>query len=62
MLRPMPLGPIPPETVRVARAVFPKGNRYFATNQYAGDAVHECAFPALFPTHGQPAQPSWQLE
>jgi hypothetical protein len=28
MLRPMPIAPIPPATARVARAAFPKGNRY----------------------------------
>ena len=28
MLRPMPIGPVPPETARVARAAFPKGHRY----------------------------------
>ena len=28
MLRPMPIQPIPPETARIARAAFPKGNRY----------------------------------
>jgi hypothetical protein len=28
MLRPMPIEPIPPETARVARAAFRKGNRY----------------------------------
>jgi hypothetical protein len=28
MLRPMPIEPVPPETARIARAAFPKGNRY----------------------------------
>jgi hypothetical protein len=28
MLRPMSIAPVPSETARVARAAFPKGNRY----------------------------------
>jgi hypothetical protein len=38
MLRPMPIDPITPESVRVARAVFHKGNRRFASNQRTGEA------------------------
>jgi transposase len=62
MLRPMPIGPISPETVRVARAGFPKGNRYLRVADARETLFTDDAFLALFPTYGQPAQPSWQLE
>jgi transposase len=61
MLRPMPIGPIPPETARVARAAFPKGNRYLRVADELETLFTDDAFLALFPTHGQPAQPPWQL-
>jgi transposase len=61
MLRPMPIGPIPPETARVARAVFPKGNRYLRVADELETLFTDDAFLALFPSHGQPAQPPWQL-
>src|SRR5918995_5862540 len=61
MLRPMPIEPIPPETARIARAAFPKGNRYLRLADELGTLFTDDAFLALFPTHGQPAQPPWQL-
>ena len=59
MLRPMPIGPIPPETARVARAAFPKGNRYLRVADELETLFTDDAFLALFPTHGQPAQPPY---
>jgi transposase len=61
MLRPMPIEPIPPDTARVARAAFPKGNRYLRLADELDTLFTDDAFLALFPTHGQPAQPPWQL-
>jgi transposase len=61
MLRPMPIEPIPPETGRVARAAFPKGNRYLRVADALETRFTDDAFLALFPTHGQPAQPPWRL-
>jgi transposase len=61
MLRPMPIEPIPPETARVARAAFPKGNRYLRVADELDILFTDDAFLALFPTYGQPAQPPWQL-
>jgi transposase len=61
MLRPMPIEPIPPETVRVARAAFPKGNRYLRVADALDTLFTDDAFGALFPTHGQPAFPPWRL-
>lgn len=61
MLRPMPIGPIPSETARVARAAFPKGNRYLRVADELETLFTDDAFLALFPTHGQPAHPPWRL-
>ena len=57
MLRPMQIGPIPSETARIARAAFPKGNRYLRVADELETLFTDDAFLALFPTHGQPAQP-----
>jgi hypothetical protein len=64
MLRPMPIGPIPSETARVARAAFPKGNRDLRMADELGTLFTDDAFLALFPTHGQPAQPlgNWRSQ
>jgi transposase len=61
MLRPMPIEPVPPETARVARAAFPKGNRYLRVADELDMLFTDEAFGALFPTHGQPACPPWRL-
>jgi hypothetical protein len=55
MLRPMPIEPLPPETTRVARAAFPKGNRYLRLADALATLFTDDAFLALFSTHGQPA-------
>jgi hypothetical protein len=61
MLRPMPIEPVPPETARVARAAFPKGHRYLRLADELDTLFTDEAFGALFPPHGQPACPPWQL-
>jgi transposase len=61
MLRPMPIGPIPSETVQVARAAFPKGNWYLKVADERETLCTDDAFLALFPTLGQPAHPPWRL-
>jgi transposase len=61
MLRPMPIKPIPLETARVARAAFPKGNRYLRAADALDMLFTDEAFMGLFPTHGQPAFPPWRL-
>ena len=57
----MPIQPLPPETVRVARAAFPKGHRYLRVADELETRFTDDAFVALFPTQGQPAQPPWRL-
>jgi transposase len=61
MLRPMPIEPLPPETARVARAAFAKGNRYLRVADELEALFTDDAFLALLPMPGQPAQPPWQL-
>jgi transposase len=61
MLRPMLIGPIPSETVRVARGAFPKGNQYLRVADALETLFTDDALLALFPTHGQPAHPPWRL-
>jgi transposase len=61
MLRPMPIEPVPPETALVARAAFPKGNRYLRLADELDTLFTDEAFLALFPPCGRPAQPPWQL-
>ena len=47
MLRPMPIDPIPPGTVRVARAAFPKGHRYLRVADALDTLFTDAAFGAL---------------
>ena len=60
-LRPDPVGPVPEETARVARAAFPKGNAYMRMRDELGVLYEDAAFAALFPARGQPAEPPWRL-
>jgi transposase len=47
---------IPEETVRVARAAFPRGNPYMAMRDALGPIYADPQFAALFPNDGQPAE------
>jgi transposase len=38
-LKPEPIGPIPQETVRLAKAVFPEGSTFIKMRDDAADAV-----------------------
>src|SRR5215471_14473826 len=53
--------PVPQETVRVARAVFPKGNLYMQMRDVLGSIYTDEDFIDLFPKEGQPALASWRL-
>src|SRR3954465_12764809 len=60
-LRPEPVGEIPAETARVARAAFPKGTVVTRLRD-AFDALYEDEdFRALYPSKGQPALAPWRL-
>lgn len=60
-LKPQTILEIPPETVRVVRAVFPKGNRYTYLRDAVGTIYQDELFADLFPDRGQPAYAPWRL-
>jgi len=60
-LQPMPIAPVPEETVRIARAAFPKGNLYLTIRDELGTIYTDETFADLFPAVGQPAQAPWRL-
>jgi transposase len=56
-LRPYDFSIIPDDTARVARAAFPKGNRYLTLRDELGVIYEDTAFAALFgTTYGRPAE------
>jgi transposase len=60
-LRPEPVGEIPAETARVARAAFPKGT-VVTRLRGAFDALYEDEdFRSLYPARGQPGLTPWRL-
>ena len=60
-LKPMPIPPIPEETLRVARAAFPKGSLYLRLRDELGALYEDADFAKLFPAVGQPGLPPWRL-
>jgi len=60
-LHPQPIPPVPEETVRVARAAFPKGNIYLKIRDTLGSIYVDEDFTDLFCIKGQPAQSPWRL-
>ena len=60
-LKPSVIAPIPAETVRVARAAFPKGNLYLSIRDELGTLFEDGDFVGLFPSRGQPALAPWRL-
>lgn len=60
-LKPDPIGSIPEETARIAKAVFRKGNTYLKLRDELGVLYADEDFAALFPKRGQPALAPWRL-
>ena len=60
-LQPSPIAPVPEETARVARAAFPKGNRYLEIRDVLGTIYTDEMFADLFPRRGQPTEAPWRL-
>jgi transposase len=56
-----PLGPVPDETARIARAAFPKGNRWMQLRDALGTVYDDARFAALFARRGRPAIAPWRL-
>jgi transposase len=60
-LHPNPIGEIPSETARVARAAFPKGTVVMRLRDEFSTLYHDEDFRALYPSKGQPALTPWRL-
>ncbi len=60
-MKPQPIPEIPAETVRVVRAVFPKGNIYIWLRDTLGAIYPDGLFADLYPERGQPAYAPWRL-
>src|SRR3712207_532314 len=60
-LRPEPIGEIPPETVRVARAAFPKGTVVTRLRDEFSELYRDEDFGRFYPKRGQPAFAPWRL-
>jgi transposase len=58
---PQELGSIPAETMRVARAAYPKGSLAMRLRDELGGIYRDEQFVSLFPTRGQPAEAPWRL-
>jgi transposase len=60
-MKPQAIPEIPAETVRVVRAVFPKGNLYVLLRDTLGSIYQDELFADLYPDRGQPAYAPWRL-
>jgi transposase len=60
-LRPQPIGEIPAETARVARAAFPRGTVVTRLRDEFHDLYRDEDFRDFYPRHGQPALAPWRL-
>src|SRR5829696_4896480 len=60
-LNPEPIGAIPAETVRVARAAFPKGTLITRLREEFSALYQDETFRELYPTRGQPGLAPWRL-
>lgn len=61
MLRLLPVGPIPSDTIRVAEAAVPEGDTYRRLRSLVGTVFDDELFASLFPGRGQPALAPWRL-
>ncbi len=52
---------IPKETARVARAAYPKGQKYLQLRDALGTIYQDQSFAHLFPHNGRPAEAPWRL-
>jgi transposase len=57
---PRGLDPIPEETARVARAVYPRGNLVMHLREVLGGLYQDQAFVGVFATRGRPAEAPWR--
>jgi transposase len=60
-LCPQPILPIPADTIRVAKAAFPKGNTYLTLRDELGTLFQDADFADLYSHEGQPGLSPWRL-
>ncbi len=60
-MHPEPIRPVPEETVRVAKAAFPKGSTYIQMRDVLGAVYEDADFAELFAVRGRPAHAPWRL-
>jgi transposase len=60
-LHPAPIGLVPEETARIARAAFRKGNLCLRIREELGTIYQDELFTDLFSHTGQPAEAPWRL-
>ena len=60
-LQPQAMPAIPEETARVARAIFPKGNRSMQLRDELGTIFTDEQCAALYPAGGQFAEQPWRI-
>ena len=60
-LRPAPLGPVPTETARGARAAFPQGHPCRRLREERGPSDDDARCAAVFPSRGRPVAAPWRL-
>ena len=60
-LRPEPIHSVPEQTLRVARAAFPKGNPYLSLRDEMGAIFQDDDFRDLYAHEGQPGLSPWRL-
>jgi transposase len=60
-LHPEPIGEIPAETARVARAAFPAGTVITRLRDEFDTLYEDADFRSLYPARGQPGLPPWRL-
>lgn len=60
-LKAEPIGPIPQETARLAKAVFAEGSPFMKMRDELGTLFQDELFATLFPKDGQPALAPWRL-
>jgi transposase len=60
-MRPKPIGPVPEDTARIARAAFPKGTTYIRMRDVLGAIYDDEDFAELFEARGRPAIAPWRL-
>ena len=61
-MHPQPIGPVPEDTARVARAAFPKGTTYIRMRDVLGAIYDDEDFAQLFEVRRRPAKfAPWRL-